>query len=149
MEKIIKFVNIEIQKQKLHQHKGPISIKNIGINKRSRHLIRHLIRSLLVKTFLDLLLATKILAKLNLYVYFSIQKHYYQHIFLQDLFQKLLILAFRRNRNLSNLLGCENIVDRKLQRQFKRKKIGFFTVSQNQKTYDISKFYKRNLLKEV
>ena len=49
MEKIVKFVDIEIQKQKLHQHKGPISIKNIGINKRSRHLIRHLIRSLFVK----------------------------------------------------------------------------------------------------
>ena len=29
MEKIIKFGNIEIQKQKFHQHKGPISIKNI------------------------------------------------------------------------------------------------------------------------
>ena len=33
MEKIIKFGNIEIQKQKFHQHKGPISIKNIHINK--------------------------------------------------------------------------------------------------------------------
>ena len=33
MEKIIKFVDIETQKQKVHQHKGPISIKNIDINK--------------------------------------------------------------------------------------------------------------------
>ena len=33
MEKIIKFGDIEIQKQKFHQHKAPISIKNIYINK--------------------------------------------------------------------------------------------------------------------
>ena len=33
MEKIIKFGDIEIQKQKRHQHKAPISIKNIDINK--------------------------------------------------------------------------------------------------------------------
>ena len=33
MEKIIKFVDIETQKQKVHQHTGPISIKNIDINK--------------------------------------------------------------------------------------------------------------------
>ena len=32
MEKIITFGDIEIQKQKRHQHKGPISIKNIDIN---------------------------------------------------------------------------------------------------------------------
>ena len=34
MEKtIIKFGDFEIEKQKLHQHEGPISIKNIDINK--------------------------------------------------------------------------------------------------------------------
>ena len=33
MEKIITFADIEIQKQKFHQHNGPISIKNIDINK--------------------------------------------------------------------------------------------------------------------
>ena len=33
MEKIIKFVDIEIQKQIFHQNKGPISIKAIDINK--------------------------------------------------------------------------------------------------------------------
>ena len=33
MEKIIKFGDIEIQKQKYHQHKELISIKNIDINK--------------------------------------------------------------------------------------------------------------------
>ena len=33
MENIIKFGDIEIQKQKFHQHKEPISIKNIDINK--------------------------------------------------------------------------------------------------------------------
>ena len=30
---IIKFGDIEIKKQKFHQHKKPISIKNIDINK--------------------------------------------------------------------------------------------------------------------
>ena len=33
MEKIIKFGDIEIQKQKYHQHKELISIKNIDFNK--------------------------------------------------------------------------------------------------------------------
>ena len=33
MEKVIKFSDIQIQKQKFHQHKGPISIKNIDSNK--------------------------------------------------------------------------------------------------------------------
>ena len=33
MEKIIKFGDIEIQKQKLHQYKVPFSIKNIDIKK--------------------------------------------------------------------------------------------------------------------
>ena len=33
MKKVIKFDDIEIQKQKFHQHKEPISIKNIDINK--------------------------------------------------------------------------------------------------------------------
>ena len=34
MEKtIIKFDDIEIEKQKFHQHKRPVSIKNIAINK--------------------------------------------------------------------------------------------------------------------
>ena len=34
MEKtIMKFGDIEIKKQKFHQHKRPISIKNIDINK--------------------------------------------------------------------------------------------------------------------
>ena len=33
MEKVIKFGDIQIQKQKFHQHKGPILIKNIDSNK--------------------------------------------------------------------------------------------------------------------
>ena len=32
-KKIIKFGDIEIQKQEFHQHKGPISIKNVEIDK--------------------------------------------------------------------------------------------------------------------
>ena len=33
MEKVLKFGDIEIKKQKFHKHKEPISIKNIDINK--------------------------------------------------------------------------------------------------------------------
>ena len=33
MEKIVKFGDIEIQKQNFHQHKAPGSIKNIDISK--------------------------------------------------------------------------------------------------------------------
>ena len=33
MKNIIKFVDIEIQKQKFQQHKAPISIRNINFNK--------------------------------------------------------------------------------------------------------------------
>ena len=33
MEKAKKFDDIEIEEQNFHQHKGPISIKNIDINK--------------------------------------------------------------------------------------------------------------------
>ena len=54
----------KIPKQKFHQYKRPISIKNVDIDK-------ILIRSLLVKKDLNYLLATKILKKLDLYVYFS------------------------------------------------------------------------------
>ena len=32
MENILKFGDIETQKQKLHQHKEPISIRNVDIN---------------------------------------------------------------------------------------------------------------------
>ena len=32
-ETVIKFGDIEIEKQKFHQHKRPISMKNININK--------------------------------------------------------------------------------------------------------------------
>ena len=33
MEKVIKFGDIEIQKQELHQHKRTVSIKNVDVNK--------------------------------------------------------------------------------------------------------------------
>ena len=33
MEKVIKFGDIEFQKQTFHQHKEPISIKNVDIDK--------------------------------------------------------------------------------------------------------------------
>ena len=39
MEKVLKFGDIEIQKQNFHQHQGLISIKNIDINKRVRSLL--------------------------------------------------------------------------------------------------------------
>ena len=70
MEKVIKFGDIEIKKQMFCQHKKPISIKNIGINK---ILIKnwYLIGSLLVKKDLNISLTTKMLQKLDLYLYFS------------------------------------------------------------------------------
>ena len=45
----------------------------------------------------------------------------------KDVFQEPPILAFRRNRNLYDLLGCKNIVDGKIQRFPKKKKVGFST----------------------
>ena len=69
----------------------------------------------------------------------------------KDVFQEPPTLAFRRNRNLYDLLRCKNIVDGKLQRlSKKKKKLGFpLSVSQNRGTYDVSKFYTGNLLKAV
>ena len=50
------FGDTEIKKQKFHQYKRPISIKNMYINK-----IVYLIRSLLLKRILNILLAIKLL----------------------------------------------------------------------------------------
>ena len=66
MEKNIKFGDIEIQKQKYCQHKGPISIKNIDNNK--------IVVSNKVsfgKKGLKYFIGYKDAKKLNLYVYFS------------------------------------------------------------------------------
>ena len=66
MEKNIKFGDIEIQKQKYRQHKGPISIKNIDNNK--------IVVSNKVsfgKKGLKYFIGYKDAKKLNLYVYFS------------------------------------------------------------------------------
>ena len=46
----------------------------------------------------------------------------------KDAFQEPRIFALRRNRNLFDLLGCKNIVDEKLPRLSKKKKIGFSTM---------------------
>ena len=45
----------------------------------------------------------------------------------KDVFQEPPILAFRRNRNLYDLLECKNIVHEKIQRQSKKKKNRFPT----------------------
>ena len=66
MEKILKFGDIEIQKQEFHQHKAPTSIKNIDINK-----IVVPIRVSFSKNLLNISLATKMVKKLNRYLYFS------------------------------------------------------------------------------
>ena len=63
MEKV---EDIEIHKQVFHQHKEPISIKNVDIDK-----VIVLIRFLLVKKNLNILLATKMFKKIDLCVYFS------------------------------------------------------------------------------
>ena len=62
MEKIIKFVDIEIQKQTFHQNKEPNSIKAMDINKM---VVSN--RVPLVKQVLNILLATD----WHIYVYFS------------------------------------------------------------------------------
>ena len=63
---IIKFDDIKIPKQKFHQHKRPISIKNVVLMKQL-----YLIKSLLEKKGLNILLAMKMLKKLDIGVYFS------------------------------------------------------------------------------
>ena len=66
MEKIIiKFGDIKIKKQKLHQYKRPFSIDDIDVNK-----IVVSNRSLLTKIDLNISPATKILKKFCLYSYF-------------------------------------------------------------------------------
>ena len=66
MGKIIKFGDIEIQKQKFHQHKRPIAIKNIDMNK---IVISNKI-SFSKKRF-KYLIGYKDAKKIGLYVYFS------------------------------------------------------------------------------
>ena len=56
MEKIIKFGDIEIEKQNFHQHKEPISMKIQTLIKQQYQL-----RSILVKKYLNISLATKML----------------------------------------------------------------------------------------
>ena len=56
-QKIINFGDTEIEKQKLHQHKSLIPISNTDINK------------IVVKRTLNILLFTKMVEKLDLYVY--------------------------------------------------------------------------------
>ena len=63
---ITKFGDIEIQKQKFHQRKGPISIKNIDINK-----IVVSNKIYFGKKDLNISLATKMLKKLDPCIYFS------------------------------------------------------------------------------
>ena len=63
-KKNIKFDDIEIQKQTFHQHKGPMSIKNIDINEM---VLSNNVS--LDKKCLNISLATKMLKKADLYVY--------------------------------------------------------------------------------
>ena len=61
MEKtIITFGDIEIQKQKFHQHKGPISIKNVDMDK-----------IVFSKKGFIYFIGYKDPKKLNIYIYFS------------------------------------------------------------------------------
>ena len=62
----IKFDDIKIPKQKFHQHKIIISVKNIEIDK-----IVVSSKALFVKKDLNILLVAKMIRKLNLCVYFS------------------------------------------------------------------------------
>ena len=67
MEEITKLDDIETEKQKFHPHKETFSINNIHTNK----IAIYPIRSLLVKKDLNTSLATKMLKKFDLCVYFS------------------------------------------------------------------------------
>ena len=67
MEKVIKFSDIEIQKQKFHQHREPISIKTIDINK---IVVSNKVSFGKKKKDLNNSLATKMLKKIDLYAYF-------------------------------------------------------------------------------
>ena len=66
MEKIIIFGIIEIQKQKFHQHKRPISMKNVDINK----IVVSNKVSFGKKVF-KYFIGYKDAKKIDLYVYFS------------------------------------------------------------------------------
>ena len=61
MKKMIKFGDIEIEKQTFHQHKESISIKNINTNK-----ITVSNKDSLIKMDLNLLLATRMLKNRHL-----------------------------------------------------------------------------------
>ena len=62
----VKFDDIKIPKQKFHQHKRIISVKNIEIDK-----IVVSSKALFVKKDSNILLVAKMIRKLNLCVYFS------------------------------------------------------------------------------
>ena len=64
MEKNVKFGDIETKKQKFHQHKELISIKNIDMNKIT---VSNNV-SFVKKNDLNILWAIKMLKKLSLYV---------------------------------------------------------------------------------
>ena len=61
-------------RNKNFHHKGPISIKNIDINE----IV--VSRSLLVKKIFNILLATKMLNKLNLYIFLSKNECIYKRL---------------------------------------------------------------------
>ena len=64
---VIKFGDIEIEKQKFHQNKIPTSIKNVDINK---IVVSNRVSFGKKKSVLNILLAIQMI-KLELYIYFS------------------------------------------------------------------------------
>ena len=86
MGKVINFDDIEIQKQKFHQHKQPISIKNIDINK----IVLSNKASSGEKGF-NILLATKMLKKLYLLCIFLLKMSAYRKEFDENKYMSFLI----------------------------------------------------------
>ena len=87
MEKtIIKFNDIEIEKQKFHQYKRPISIKNTDINKT---VVSNKI--FLVKKVLNISSAIKMLKKLDRYAYF-----FQKSVHIEKTLMKLNICLFHK-----------------------------------------------------
>ena len=68
MEEIITFGDIEIKKQKFHEHEESTSIENIDVNE-----IAVSNKVSLVKKDLNISLATRMQKKLDIYVYFSLK----------------------------------------------------------------------------
>ena len=59
----------------------------------------------------------------------------------QEIVQQILILAFTRNENIHDLLGCKNIVNNRVQKKSRTKLVYSLSVFRNRKTCVTHKLY--------